>query len=379
MNAKKNRYMLKCGQKRNGYDWWWHSFTAYNKKNGEPRTFFIEYFVINPAISPQAIVFGQKKARSHADVKTLTKPCYVMIKAGSWGKNGKQIHAFYPTEKLIVKNRNFKLSAGCCSLSETYIEGAIAMPEKEAAAHPEYMSDSGSMAWKLKVNKRIPFDVGYCTSWLFRRFNLFQMYWHAQGVKTDYTGSVVFDGQEYIVPPEKSYGYADKNWGTDFTSPWVWLSSCNLVSQISGNRLENACFDIGGGCPKICKIPLNRKLLAFFHFEGKNYVFNFSHFWKKSKVDFSFSEEGDLLHWFVSAENRSYLFDVDVYCKMTDSIFINYESPSGEKNFDKLWNCGNGFGELKFFRKKHKALELVEDTKIYNCGCEYGEYKKTAQ
>ena len=380
MNAKKNKYMLRGVLKKNGYDWWWHSFTGYNKSNGEPKTFFIEYFIINPALSPQEIVFGQKKnAQSLLVDQAPVKPCYVMIKAGVWGTDAKQIHAFYPTEKLVIKKHDFSLSAGCCNLSETYISGAVAMPEREAKIHPEYMSNAGSMAWKLKVNKKIAFDVGYGTSWLFRKLNLFQMYWHAQGVKTEYTGSVVYDGQEYIVPPEKSYGYADKNWGTDFTSPWIWLSSCNLVSQISGNRLENACFDIGGGCPKVCGIPLNRKVLAFFHFDGKNYQFNFSHFWKKSKVEFSFSEEGELLHWFVSSENRSFLLDVDVYCKREDSLFINYEAPSGEKNFDRLWNCGNGYGELKFFRKKRKALELVEDAKIYNCGCEYGEYKDIAK
>ena len=43
------------------------------------------------------------------------------------------------------------------------------------------------------------------------------MYWHAQGVKTEYSGTVTLDGEEYVVLPEKSYGYADKNWGSDFT------------------------------------------------------------------------------------------------------------------------------------------------------------------
>ena len=43
MNAKKNKYMLRGVLKKNGYDWWWHSFIGYNKSNGEPKTFFIEY------------------------------------------------------------------------------------------------------------------------------------------------------------------------------------------------------------------------------------------------------------------------------------------------------------------------------------------------
>ena len=40
--------MLKGPLAKQGYDWWWHSLTAYNKETGEPRPFFIEYFVCNP-------------------------------------------------------------------------------------------------------------------------------------------------------------------------------------------------------------------------------------------------------------------------------------------------------------------------------------------
>ena len=101
MNAKKDKYMLRGVLKKNGYDWWWHSFTGYNKNNGEPKSFFIEYFIVNPAISPQQIVFGQKKnAPSLTEDVAPVKPSYVMIKAGVWGTDAKQIHAFYPTEKL---------------------------------------------------------------------------------------------------------------------------------------------------------------------------------------------------------------------------------------------------------------------------------------
>jgi len=33
--------MLKRGQAKCGYDWWWHSFTACNKKTKEEKAFFI--------------------------------------------------------------------------------------------------------------------------------------------------------------------------------------------------------------------------------------------------------------------------------------------------------------------------------------------------
>lgn len=46
-DLKRDHYMLKGPIAKQGYDWWWHSLTAYNKETGEPRSFFIEYFVCN--------------------------------------------------------------------------------------------------------------------------------------------------------------------------------------------------------------------------------------------------------------------------------------------------------------------------------------------
>ena len=44
---------------KQGYDWWWHSFTAKHEETGEERPFFIEYFVCNPALAQDTPVFGQ--------------------------------------------------------------------------------------------------------------------------------------------------------------------------------------------------------------------------------------------------------------------------------------------------------------------------------
>ena len=49
---------------RQGYDWWWHSFTAQDAETGEDKPFFIEFFVCNPALAEEQPVFGQsRKAR----------------------------------------------------------------------------------------------------------------------------------------------------------------------------------------------------------------------------------------------------------------------------------------------------------------------------
>ena len=115
----------------------------------------------------------------------------------------------------------------------------------------------------------------------------FAMFWHAEGMKSAYKGIIMCNGRKYIVSPDKCYGYADKNRGRDFTSPWVWLSSNDLVSKISGQRLNNSVFDIGGGRQKVYFVPLDRRLLGVFYYEGKEYDFNFSKLHLKVKTVYS--------------------------------------------------------------------------------------------
>ena len=132
------------------------------------------------------------------------------------------------------------------------------------------------MQWDITVDKKVAFNVGYGAGYLFRKLKAFEMYWHAEGMKSLYSGTITANGEKYIVTNERSFGYADKNWGADFTSPWVWLSSCDLKSKLTGRQLQDSVFDIGGGRPKAFGIALNRKLLSDFWYEGKSYEFNFS-------------------------------------------------------------------------------------------------------
>ena len=234
------------------------------------------------------------------------------------------------------------------------------------------MSDYGEISWNLKIKKIIPFNVGYGASTLFRKLQLFEMFWHAEGMKSTFEGSIFLDGEEYEVIPEKSYGYSDKNWGKDFTSPWVWLSSNNLTSTISGKILENSVFDIGGGRPKIGFIALNRKLLSAFYYEGKCFEFNFSKFWTFTKTKFESHETDTHIVWHVEQKNINSKMVVDVTCKKEDMLWINYEAPNGLKLHNRLWNGGNGKGTVKLYRGK----KLIDEVICVNVGCEYGEYDK---
>lgn len=178
LDPEKNEWMLTGPFRKRGYDWWWHSFTAHHAETGEEKPFFIEYFTVNPALGGAKPVFGQLPENQKAGVR----PSYLMVKAGCWGENARQVHRFFGWDSVKIHgSAPFSVEAGDC----------------------------------------------YCSDKEMR--------------------------------------------GRGFTSPWVWLSSNDLVSNITGKKLENSAFDVGGGRPKIYFMALNRKLLGGFCYEGDCY------------------------------------------------------------------------------------------------------------
>lgn len=371
-DERRNACMLTGKFKKRGYDWWWHSFTAVNNTTGQEVPFFIEYFLCNPALAKETPTLGQLP-QNKADG---TKPSYLMVKAGCWGKNKVQLHRFFAWKNVNLHGKApYSVSADDCFASDTKLLGSINISEQDAASHPEWMCDAGSMSWNLELDKQVAFNVGFGASALFRALKAFEMYWHAEGMKTLVSGTITLNGESYTVKKENSYGYADKNWGCGFTSPWVWLSSNDLVSNVSGKRLTNSVFDIGGGRPKVFGIALERKLLSAFWYEGKPYEFNFSKFWTGTKTTFSYEETAEEIVWHVEQQNHHALMRTEMKCKKSDMLWVNYEDPDGNKRFKKLWNGGNGYGNVKLYKRHGKKLELIDDITVGHLGCEYGEFE----
>jgi hypothetical protein len=360
-DLKRNGYMLRGKYKKKGYDWWWHSFTAKHEITTEEKAFYIEYYVTNPSLSPNEVMLGQSSERH--------KPSYVMINAGTWGDNKKQIHQYYPTSMLSYDYNKLNLSIADCSLTENHLKGSCETSEIDAS-NPAFLCDAGKMSWDLNLNKKIAYNVGYGAGKLFRSIKIFEMYWHAEGIKTQYDGHVILDGEKYIVEKENSFGYSDKNWGSDFTSPWLWISSCHLFSKRYNQVLKNSAIQIGGGRPKVLGIHLNRKLLIGIFYEGQMIEFNFSKFWKRNFIDFSFEEKETLGMWQVTAKNKRYSISLELYCKLDEMLKINYEAPNGKKLHNNLLNGGTGYGNLKLYENN----QLIDELDIRNAGCEYGEY-----
>lgn len=370
-DPKRQQCMLTGSFKKKGYDWWWHSFTAINKKTKEEKVFFAEFFIINPSLGKDEPIFGQLKENKEKGIR----PSYLMIKCGTWGSDARQLHRFFGIKKAkIHMGVPFSVEAEDCYLDNNNLRLKVEVSESDALNHPEWMCQAGSLEMNLKAEKIITYNVGYGASGIFRALKAYEMYWHAEGIKTLYSGTVILDGEEYEVIKDKSYGYQDKNWGSNFTTPWVWLSSNCLKSNITGKVLGNSAFEIGGGKPKVFGISLDRKLLGCMYYEGLEMEFNFSKFWTGSKTEFNCGVEDGYMKWHVKQETKKYIMESDISCPTNEMLLVNYEDPNGEKRHNHLYNGGTGEGRILIYKKKGKERILIDDICATHIGCEYGEF-----
>lgn len=367
----RNGYMLAGAQAKKSYDWWWHSLVAENSDTGELRPFFIEYYVVNPGLNTPEPVLGQLPENREKGVQ----PCYAMLKAGTWGEDSSaQIHNFYPISQFSASRSAMDVSIGGNTATDTALAGSVQVTPAEAAAHPEYMSDAGEMSWDLTAEKLLSYSVGWGTSELFSRLGAFQMFWHVQGMLTRYSGTIVYNGQEYTVRPETSAGYQDKNWGADYTNPWIWLNCNTFTSADTGEKLSYTSLDVGGGMPIVFGVPLGEKVIVAFYYKGQLYEFNFSKFWTGSQQEVDCGVRDDEVYWNIAAWNGEAAIEINFTCPTSHMQRFNYENSLGEKNHTQLWNGGHASGTLRFYKKRTTEYLLIDTLRGTLGGCEYGRY-----
>jgi len=373
------RYMLKGSLRKNGFDRWRLVTSAFSRSTGEEKVFFLEYLIINPALSPKECVLGLKdRSKKSAqdlqyaltgsnpghniEVEEYVQPSYGMVKAGFFGVGGVHINSFYPTNQVEVLSKDFIVrfsGKNPCTLLQNGTTGTVELSSSDLRMHPEYMCDSGSITWNLRFDKKIGFNP-FCKT---KNIN-----WSCFGAYSVFAGRIVCNGEEYEVNPARSFGYVDKKWGKEVNSPLFHLHSSNLISSITGKPLTDSCFAVEGDFDgrlsihafidgKCIEFKANRKHKDFITYEC---------------TEMPEDDDGVKLHWTVSAHNKNYILDIDVYCN-TDAMYVrDYECTEGKKKKLQILGGGMGLGGIKLFQKNHRNLELLEEARINNCVCEYG-------
>ena len=383
VNKKYDHYLLKGKLRQQGFERWRYVFSAVSKVSGQEKKFFVELYIVNPAVSPKVADLSQKsrlaysesdlqyalsgtESAAHANDEIAVLPSYVLVKAGAFGKDGKQMNKFYASSSLSFTRNTETFKVGDCLFAPKALSGTIAVTSQDLRLQPELLCNAGSIAWDLKFEREIE------NAPLYNRKNFI---WIPLGAKSSFSGSVSLDGTEYAVLPKSSNGYVDKTWGERPNSPYFHLSSSKMTSIISGKPLLNSSFSLEG--------EFGGKLCAFLDIEGKKYSIENKKIFRKDAIIHDCSQindnvDGEKVHWTVSIHKGKFVIDVDVFSKGKEMFVRDYEMPEGRRKLLKILG-GTGNGEIRIYKKIGKNLELLEHANVYDSICEFGQTEEVGK
>lgn len=423
---------LKGSFLKSGFDCWRLVTCGTNPLTVEERVFFIEFYTVNPSLSPKECVLGFKnrfdktedmfqfaypgsESAERLSSQTFVAPSFLLIRCGVLSEGGFSLNSYFPGETILMRQKDCIVGIKSTSapdpeemkiaesldmpygvftalaprakagrsrtppgssgraflLSNDRTFGKVLVTDEDLTEHPEFFGVAGEMAWNLKFQR----GVLNASSYKNRNLN-----WLVLGGHTVFSGTIRLNGLEYRVSPEMSFGYYDKSWGRDFSSPYFHLSSSNIMSEISGGLLERSAFVVHG----IFGVPSKAPLSAFICLKGELFAFP-SERLRANQMQFNVQEVGipdsdeTQLHWNVSIRDKDYVLDIDVFCRTRAMSLRGFESPRGGCRVLEVLSSGEGTGKLKFYRRHKHVLELLEQADITKCLCEYGNLEEGEQ
>lgn len=368
----RNSNMLRGSLAKRGYMRWWHSFSGTQPETGEIRTFFVEFFIVNPGRGGSRPILGQ---HPHSKKQGL-KPSYIMVKAGVFpdepGKAGRQLHAFYPVSALQATGNPLIMQlegdpeahcrAGRCFYSEDKLSGFVEVTPEEARRR-SYMTDCGFMEWDVSVRKAVTCHTGKWSGKFSQALNLLDSFWHGEGIRSFFQGSVNLDGVNYEVLPETSYGYADKHWGRRFNRPWFQFACGKLASQRSGQELRHSVLAVNVVCPRFLCFPLRPGLMLQLTYMGEDFEF--------TRCRWETKETGKRYIWHILAQNERAVVKVSGSCTKEEMLQLRYEAPDGQRPVFPVWASAGGIGNVQIYRKESGGRELMDTLKMERALCIY--------
>lgn len=369
-------YIIDKKYKYSGYQFWRYFFTGISKLDGTESTFFIEYYIVNPAVSPKEVLISTKSvvaAGENDGVSELSssllpsasvkdfQPSYVLCKAGKFGESPKHVTNLCPSELFSWNKKEKFIKCGSSYITMDALSGNICVTEEDLLENPELYCSTGTFEWKLRYEKQIS-----CQDYEKSKNEI----WYPCGVKTVFAGSITVDGEEFAVIPKSSSGYFEKFWGQSFTSPFYQLSCSKMTSMISGSKLLKSAMTIHG--------ERNGELRFVINVEGQKIDFlkkkSFSKVDEKHDfIEMPGTEDGkQKVHWSESFRKGKLIVDIDVYCNTEMMLVKEFECPEGNSKLLKILSGGNGTGEMRIYKKTGKNIELIEHVEIENCLCEFG-------
>jgi len=386
-NSSKTANLARFGftgsKKKFGINYWRFFFNALDKNSAAEQMFYIELEMLNPWVSPDKAVLGYKSrvtvkaedlqyalagTQSAASLKTenIVQPSYCVIRVGKFGKEGKQLCYYFPVKDAVFNSHSFEVTTGDNLFSENALKGSVSVSSEDLTNYPELMCDSGFASWNINyiINKAVPngFDANGCR-------------WFPSGLNTTFKGTICFDGTDYVIDPSRSYGTVERFWGKSLMEPWFHISTSNLVSNITGKTLFGASFSVQGVLDGHISFTgfIDDTEIIFANDASNKY----QDLWQCTQMPEVEEIDENRLHWSVSIHNKSWIIDIDVFCKINELSNRSIELPEGQRKVLNLLEGGSGTGEIKIYKRRKNDLEQIEFAKINNCICEFGHFEES--
>lgn len=382
--SKKNitnyKSLLTGGLKKNGFISWRYVFNATEKLSGTEKTFFIELEMLNPYLSPSEAVLGfTSRSTINPDdlqyalagttsatemvLEKFVQPSYVAVRFGALGKHAKQICNYEAIQNTKINPHQFSVQVENCTFTEKHLSGFVNHTKSEIFSHPEYLCQDGYAEWNLDFEIIQEFEKGFSN-----KTNT----WIPIGLRANFSGTINYCGEDYNVNPLKSFGYIDKTWGKTLPNPYFHIAASSLSSQISGRTLFDSSFVVHGLYDDRASVLLNFEgnKLSFCADENKR---SYSCLWDCQQF---LQNDEDQLHWSLSATNKTWVVDIDVFCNISELYNKVVELPEGNRKTLSMLTSGSGNGEIKLYKRIKDDLEQIENIRIAKAFCEFGKFEE---
>lgn len=340
-DRKRDSFMLKGALAKHGFDAWRHCFTGVGRTSGEKRSFMLEYYCVNPQLAEDEPVFAEDGR----------KPSYLCVRAVVLGEGGSVLNRYFTWDATSTgEEMDLLISAEDCFLSETRTMGRIEVGPQDREKDSDRYPDVGRIVWDLRIDKRIAFNLGYTTSGPLRSTYIMNAFWHTEGMKTCYSGTIVWNGEEYQVEADSSDGIADKVWGKDPGDKWAFVGCSDLISKKRG-KLSNSAFTFGQGMRiQVGPIDTLDEAIGGVYLEGDTYEFNFSKVWTLTQNRVKIRKKSNWVLFSMIEETPTTRVRVKILISEQSIKRTLIETPSGDRR--KILYAGRGKAELILERKK---------------------------
>lgn len=364
-------------QKKSGINFWRFFFPGINQENKEECFFCLEFEVLNPNISENEMLFSlsQKKIlpedlqsallgnSSILNEQTNTKSSYCSVRLLKLGKKSKQLCQFMSFKEVDFDFKNMEFKIGNKLFTDKSLSGFISIANEDEIKNKEIFCQQGYATWNLEYKIKESELKGYHND---------SYRWFPIGVKTDFVGKVNFDGEDFLVDTRTALGHIDRFYGNAYPTELIHIYCSNLISMISGKKLENSAFCIQGIFENRISLIGNLENIDISFFANKsqreyNCVFDCV------EVPGIENHSERMLHWSFSLNDKQTIVDIDIFCRLTELNNRIIEKPEGNRNIISLLEGGTGFGEIKLYKKNKKAIEQIEHAKLTKVICEFGK------